>query len=292
MKLFNFFKKKKKKPSKKKINKQKTIKNKKEVKNTSKEKKRIIPKLSNSNIQTKIVGLDELLITGIPTGTSILIAGGPGSGKTILTLQLTNNLVKDGKNVLYISLEENTERLVGHMKDFGWEIEGLMQKRLKIIRIDPFSISRNVEALLAKAKGQININVEKIMKIIPKKFKPDIIILDSISALAAAFKDDDENYRIYIEQLFRYFEKHEVNSFFISETESIPKTYSKSGVEEFLADGVIVLYHVKKGNVRNRAIEVLKMRGSEHQNKIVAMKIINKKGLVVYPDQEIIGGIE
>ena len=77
----------------------------------------------------------------------------------------------------------------------------------------------------------------------------------------------------------------------ITETEQIPKIFSTSGVEEFLADGVIVLYAIKRGNIRENAIEVLKMRGEKHQKKIVALQI-NDNGITVYPEQEVFGGVE
>ncbi len=64
------------------------------------------------------------------------------------------------------------------------------------------------------------------------------------------------------------------------------KIFSQTGVEEFLADGVIVFYNFKRGDVRENAIEVLKMRGEKHQKKIVAMQITNE-GIVVYPEQEV-----
>jgi KaiC/GvpD/RAD55 family RecA-like ATPase len=72
----------------------------------------------------------------------------------------------------------------------------------------------------------------------------------------------------------------------ITETEQVPKIFSPTGVEEFLADGVIVLYSLKHENVRENAVEVLKLRGAKHQKKIVAMQITDK-GIVVYPEQEV-----
>jgi len=77
----------------------------------------------------------------------------------------------------------------------------------------------------------------------------------------------------------------------ITETEQIPKIFSTSGVEEFLADGVIVFYNLKHGNVRENAIEVLKLRGAAHQKKIVAMQITGE-GIMVYPEQEVFSEID
>ncbi len=114
----------------------------------------------------------------------------------------------------------------------------------------------------------------------------------SLSSIASSFVGKEHNYRSYIEQLFRYFERIGSTTFLITETEQVPKVFSPTGVEEFLADGVIVLYSLRKGDVRENAIEVLKLRGAKHVKKIVAMQIVTDQGIVVYPEQEVFSGIE
>ena len=241
-------------------------------------------------IMTGVIGFDELLEEGIPRGSAILVAGGAGSGKTIFSLQTLVHQASQGKKCLYMSFEEREERLVEHMNSFGWGADKLIKKGLlKIQRISPFEITRNVDALLAKEKGELLIDIDPV--IIPKGFKPDFIALDSLTAIASAFTGKEENYRIYIEQLFRFFEKIGATSFLITETEQIPKIFSTSGVEEFLADGVVVFYNLKHGNVRENAIEVLKLRGAAHQKKIVAMQITGE-GIMIYPEQEVFSEIE
>ena len=121
-------------------------------------------------------------------------------------------------------------------------------------------------------------------------YKPDFVIIDSLTAIASAFMVKEGSYRFYAERLFRFFEKMGSTNYFITETGQMPETFSQTGVEEFLADGVIVLYNIKRENMRESAIEVLKMRGTKHQERIVAMKI-SEKGMVVYPKQEIFGEI-
>ncbi|MBI2085611.1 MAG: AAA family ATPase [Candidatus Aenigmarchaeota archaeon] len=242
-------------------------------------------------MKTGIQGFDDLLEKGIPAGSAILLSGGAGSGKTIFALQILNYAASKGEKCLYISFEESEKNLKKHMKDFGWNPEALEKKGfLKIKQANAFDISTSVEALLAKAKGELLIELDEIPGLIPEGFKPDRIVLDSLSALAAAFTDKEETYRIYIEQLFRYFEKKGVLSFLISETEQLPTKFSENGIEEFLADGVIVLYNIRRGTIRENAIEILKMRGTKHQKKVVAFQITDK-GLVVYPEQEVFGGM-
>ena len=63
-------------------------------------------------------------------------------------------------------------------------------------------------------------------------------------------------------------------------------------MEEFLADGVIVLYNIRKGDIRESAVEVLKMRGARHKKKVVAMQILPGTGIEVYPEQQVFSGLE
>ncbi len=241
---------------------------------------------SRNYVKTGIKGFDDLFDTGIPKGTSILIAGGAGSGKTIFCLQLLANAASKGSKCLFMSFEENEERLREHMEDFGWNPHELEKKgKLKITKMNTFDISRSLDALMAKNEGELLIDVKPV--ILPKDFMPDIMVIDSISAIASAFKGK-EGYRIYIENFFRYLENLGITTFLISEINNdVINRYSPTGVEEFLADGVIVLYNVRKGDIRESAIEILKMRGTKHLKKIVAMQITSGSGIEVYPEQEV-----
>jgi circadian clock protein KaiC len=189
-----------------------------------------------------------------------------------------------------MSFEENETRLIDHMEGFGWNPRELIKKgKLKLQRMNPFEITRNVDALLAQQKGELLIDVDPV--IMPEDFEnPDFIVIDSLTAIASAFTGKEDSYRIYIEQLFRFLEKTGATSLLITETEQVPKIFSQSGVEEFLADGVIVLYALKHGNVRENAVEILKLRGASHQKKIVALQI-TPRGIVVYPEQEVFSEI-
>ena len=256
---------------------------------TLKDKKKI-KKGKEKFVLTGVPGFDNLFETGIPKGSSVLIAGGAGSGKTIFCLQALLYNASHGKKCFYMSFEESKKKLINNMKEFGWNPEKLIKSgKLKIKRYSPFEIKTSVDAMLAKEKGELLIDIEPLL--LPKNFKPDFIVIDSVTAVASVFTEKEDSYRIYIEQLFSFIEKIGSTSFLITETEQIPKIFSSTGVEEFLADGVIVLYNTKRKNIRENAIEVLKMRGEKHQKKIVAMRI-TKRGIVVYPEQEVFGGIE
>jgi len=242
--------------------------------------------ISRKFIKTGIDGLDSLLVEGIPKGAAVIICGGTGSGKTILNLQLMANSCENNMKCLYLTLEESESRLIEHMFDFGWDARNYIKDgRLMFLRLNPFDIMRNVDALLAKEKGELLIDVKPV--IIPGDFKPEVIFVDSLTAISAAFIGRKDTYRIYIEKLFRYFEELQATTFLITETDQIPTRFSPTGTEEFLADGVIILYSIQRQNMRERAIEVLKMRGIAHQRKVVAMRIVRGSGIEIYPDQEV-----
>ena len=235
-----------------------------------------------------IPGFDELIAQGIPRGISILICGGPGTGKTTFCLHALNYLAINGEKCLYLSFEESEQRLREHMFAYGWNpVELEKRGNLIIRRMDPFMISRSIEALLAEARGELLIKVDYVKDLIPEGFKPTIIVLDSLSAVAAAFLEREEGYRIYIEQLFRALERLNVTSFLISEVEQASEKYSKTGVEEFLADSIIAFYNLIQGSNRINALEVLKLRGAPHKKKIVPFEIISGRGIEIYPKENI-----
>ncbi len=258
--------------------------------------KHIINKIPNKRkkgreyIKTGVPGFDDLFENGIPQGNAVLVAGGAGSGKTIFCLQTLIHHAKKGDKCFYMSFEESEERLISHMEEFGWDPQKLIKKgNLMLKRMSPFEIARSVEGMLEKEKGELLIDIDPV--VLPEHYKPSIVVVDSLTAVASAFTGKDDSYRIYIEQLFRFFEKLGATSFLITETKQIPEVFSTTGVEEFLADGVVVMYNFKRGDIRENAIEVLKMRGEKHKKKIVASQITDD-GMIVYPDQEVFGNTE
>jgi len=268
-----------------------------QVKEISKELKSVKTKENGKEargwVKTGVPGLDEMFDKGIPKGSSILVAGGAGSGKTIMCLQTLAYGCSKGEKCLYLSFEESEEHLIQHMRDFGWNPEPWIKSGLLIIkRLDAFEIARSVEALLAKARGELMIEFEGVPGLIPKDFKPERICLDSLTAVAAGFVSKEESYRAYISQLFRMLERLGSTSFLIAETEKLPDMFSSTGVEEFLADGILALYSIRRDSLRVNAIEVVKLRGGKHEKRVIPFSIIPGEGIVAYPHEEVFASLK
>lgn len=254
---------------------------------------------SDKYVRTGVSGFDDLIEKGIPIGSNIIVVGGAGCGKTIFCLQTLAYNVTQGKKCLYMSFEEPAEQLIDHMRTFGWNVDQFIDEgTLKIqtfltsdIYYDSKPSGEDVDVMIAKDTDSLLIDLKPLSITKQVGFKPDFIVVDSLTAVASSFVGREQSYRFYIERLFRFFKGLGCTTFLITETQQIPEIFSPTGVEEFLADGVIVLYNIRSGNIRENAIEILKMRGTKHQKKIVAMHITDT-GIKVYPNLELFSGID
>jgi len=202
-------------------------------------------------------------------------------------------MCEKGKKVLYMSFEEPEERLKKHLEIFGAKPDEYDKKGLLYIkRFNALDIAKSVEALLSEAKKELLIDVQPVL--IPPQFNPDIVLVDSLSSISSAFSGESSRFRIYMEQLFRYLESHDITSFLIREV-SNPNHVGNTFVEQgeavsFLSDGIIVIYNVfYKTGMRKRAIEILKMRGANIERKIVECEIKKGTGIIVYPNKMLKG---
>lgn len=231
---------------------------------------------SKDTLPIRVDIFDELLEDGgIERGSVILLSGGAGTGKTTFCMQLLYYGAIAGEKGIYLSFEEEPENIKKHMKkNFGWDFEKLEKEgKVAIIKLDPIRVSRQVEQRIDEKKGLLEIELEDISF----PFKPDKVCVDSLSALAIAFQGQ-ETYRVYIKELFELLTHLNSTSFVISETDQMPKVYSRTGVEEFLADGVIVLYNILNGDKRENGLEILKLRSGKHEKAMIQYEI-NDKGI-------------
>lgn len=223
---------------------------------------------------TRIPGFDKLIEGGLVRGSSVVLAGGCGSGKSTFAMQFLYNGAISGEPGVYITFEQSPEDLRGMALRFGMDICKLEEKGLlSILSIDPSKIMN----LIREGYGQI---VEEIRKLGARR-----VVVDSMSAFEIMMKEDFERRRV-IFNFSRWLRMHDCTTIMISEISNSITHEREFDVSEFMADGVITLYDVLQQSVRERAIEVLKMRQTKIIRKICPFRF-EEGGVVVYPEEEI-----
>lgn len=241
-------------------------------------------KNANSVLRTGINGFDDLFHEGgIPHNISILITGSAGSGKSILCRQISYNILKNGGKCVYISFQESEKGIKRSMEKFGWNIDQYIDSgSLLIQKINPLDILRMKFGSVSGSGSATEVSYKIKPFEIPNNFNPDIIVVDSLSSIIEVSTTKEKNIRVYLQQLFGFFEETNSISLLISESSLNKQNFTNFPIEEFLADGLIHLYNFN--NKYERAIEIIKMRYCKHRKNIVKM-IINENGVEIFPEQ-------
>jgi len=221
-------------------------------------------------VTTGIKGLDVLLKGGLPKGSTTLVSGTPGSGKTILSMQfLVNGYLQAKEKGFYISLEEDVDRMENYMsKAFGWPIRELRKKgNLIMLRSDVYDFE--------KFKDLIETTVEKN--------GIERVVIDPITVISLFFEKPLEIRRSLLE-LDRMLKKLNCTSILTCEIPEGTNAISSFGIEEFTSDGIIILTY-KIG--APRGIVIRKMRLVDHDKEIHPFEIKEGKGIVVYPTEKL-----
>jgi len=216
--------------------------------------------------------LDKLLGAGIPYGSSLLVSGAAGTGKTLLSLEFIYRGAKDfGEKGIFFSFEETEERLLAAAKTRGWDIENEIKRgMIKIIFVQ-----------------QPDILVEKHLQMIEEQivqFKAKRIAIDSISIFMYKI-ESLKTARERVFQLATLVQKAQAVGFFVSDVPYGSQKISKFGVEETLVDGIILLTTSETGFKRERFIEIYKLRNTSHHTGRHKMKI-GTQGITIYPRDE------
>jgi len=230
----------------------------------------VVPTKSSGKIQragTGISGFDKMIKGGFERESINLITGGSGSGKTIFSLQFLLEGVRKGENCLYVTFEEKKEEFYANMKESGWDLEKA-EKSGKFIFLE-YSPEK-VKMMLDEGGGAIE------TVIIKNNIKR--MVIDSITSFSLLFPDDLSKRQANL-GLFDMIRKWNCTTLFTVQHD--PSSGKGKGIPtvEFEVDSITLLYYVNIKNKRERFIEVLKMKGTDHSKEIKSFEI--KKGIKI-----------
>ena len=218
-----------------------------------------------------IPGLDGLLPEGVPEGSQILLSGTVGTGKTVFGLQYVYNACTVANEpALFATFEEHTFELRRQARKFGWNLEELEGRGVLLIkRYDPF-IMEEVLSILQNDIRQIG----------AKR-----VVIHTISNFTIYMKDLAEIRRTMV-KLYDVLKLNGCTSILVCESPPGSTAISRSGVEEFVVDGVIRLRKALIDNEFKLVLNIWKLRGAKHSNKLHLYEV-REDGLIVYPDRTI-----
>jgi len=239
-------------------------------------------------VPTGIEGLDQLIGGGFPEGWGILLTGPTGTGKTTIAIQYLYNGYKEyDEPGVFISLEEDAHDIVRVMKSFGWDLETPQQsKKLVMINAIPKRAPDKSQYLIKTPLFSRTFSFDSICDLLEEQIKEinaKRVVIDGLSGLTLRYQNEFE-IRQGLLDITNVLRSLGCTALYTSEIPEGRPGISRFGIEEFITHGVIILYYVREGGKRIRALEIRKMRGSKHDQALLPYEI-TEKGIVVFPEE-------
>jgi circadian clock protein KaiC len=227
-------------------------------------------------LATNIPGFDQISCGGLPKHRTTLVSGTSGSAKTVFAAQfLAEGIMKSGVNGVFVTFEEDPIDIRYNMATMGWDIE-TWEKEGKWLFVDASAQpgeapvvagSYDLGALLARIEYAIN------------ACQAERVSLDSLDAIFTQLRDRAA-VRSELSRIASALKRMKVTSIMTSERIQEYGDISRYGVEEFVADNVIILRNVLLDEKRRRTVEVLKFRGTDHKKGEHPFTVVPGEGLV------------
>jgi len=224
---------------------------------------------------TGIKGLDEITDGGLPQGRPTIICGGTGCGKTLLAMEfLVRGATQFNEPGVFMSFEEKSDELSKNFASLGFDLNELIDQNQLIIdhvHLEPSEIEEtgdyDLEGLLIRIGYGINsIGAKRV-------------VLDTIEALFSGFSNE-AILRSELRRLFRFLKDKGVTAIITGEQGN--NTFTRFGLEEYVADCVIFLNHTVSQQIATRRMRIVKYRGSAHGTNEYPF-LIDEQGFSVMP---------
>ena len=246
-------------------------------------------KMMENYVPTGIAGVDKILAAkGIPKGHTILVSGGPGSGKTTFAIQfLYAGVTQHNEPGVYVTLDEDPEDIKKNMSRYGWNLQKLeKEKKFMFINVSPVRVAPSETVGLIEI-GMKEFRLIKLLEAIRqgvKEVNAKRVVVDPVTSFMLQYPNEIE--RIYaMRDLMRDLRKIGCTNLLISELRGTGWEREHQ-FEEYLTQGVILLRTFLKNGKLVRVFQVEKMRGLAIDNQPRPYEI-SAEGVEVYPDQPV-----
>jgi circadian clock protein KaiC len=217
--------------------------------------------VSIERISTGIDRLDKMLGgAGYFRGSSILITGTAGTGKSSLCAQFANTTCQRGERCLYIAFEESANQIIRNMRSLGIDLESWVKKSLLQFQA------------LRPSFYSLEMHLVKLHQLV-QEFQPSVIILDPISSLE--YSGSNSQVKSFMMRLVDLLKSQQITTLFTYLASSgQPLEQTEIGISS-LMDTWLMLRDQEYNGERNRLIYILKSRGMEHSNQVREFRLTN-----------------
>jgi circadian clock protein KaiC len=226
-------------------------------------------------IKTGITGLDEITLGGIPKGRPTLICGGPGCGKTLVSIEfIVNGATLFNEPGVFVTFEEKAEDLMANAGSLGFDLTKLQKnKKIKVdyVRIERNEIEETGEYDLDGLFIRLGYAIDSI--------KAKRVVLDTIENLFSGLSNEGI-LRAELRRLFMWLKEKGVTAVITGEQGEGKLT--RHGLEEYVSDCVILLDHRVVNQISTRRLRIVKYRGSLHGTNEYPF-LIGDTGVMVLP---------
>jgi len=231
---------------------------------------RTIPKA-----KTGITGLDDITLGGFPAGRPTLICGGAGAGKTMLAAEfIIRGATEFNEPGVFVMFEENAEELTDNVRSLGFDLDDLVARGL--VSLDHVHIERSeIEETGQYDLEGLFIRLGHAIETVGAKR----IVLDTLEALFAGLPNH-AILRAELRRLFRWLKDRGMTAVITGERGE--QTLTRYGLEEYVADCVILLDNRVNEQISTRRLRIVKYRGSSHGTNEYPF-LIGKNGISVMP---------
>jgi circadian clock protein KaiC len=229
---------------------------------------------STSRVKSGVPGLDQRAGGGFLKGSTTILAGASGAGKTTFGFQFALQGVRDGKKSIFCSLEESPDEIRVMAKSLGINVEDLEKKGLHLLSWTPEN--QSPDAFISELASQI------------EAVRPKFLILDGLSTFQHLYGSD-----IYFiaKRLVNLAESHGLTSIFTFLTDQeAGASVTSYGIFSIFHNIILLRYFEAEGELK-RSILILKMRASSHDQSILQIEIENKIGIKIAGDMKEYEGI-
>ena len=224
----------------------------------------------SERVKTGVDGLDVILGGGITAGSTVLVSGNPGTGKSILGLQyLYAGAVEHGDRGIYLSFEESAADLRASAESIGFDEWRSLVKAGEVVVYDKRQLLED---------GEFSSTLDTLVSELSSG-SYGRLVMDSLTMFELFFEDEREN-RQYLLKFTDVLKEFGVTSLLVAEQSAVfPDT--DVGLENFLTDGNVYLIQTPTGSGVNRYVWVSKMRKQDVDTDIFPMEI-GRGGITVH----------